>query len=235
MRPNSAKNALVALIAILTGCTAGTNAVLQTVENIASRDSAAVVPSSLNPNFRYLRVTIDGRVALLALGDIDSNSRGPVEVWYSAQREVLRFQDGRLIGAAGLITEWRSVDMVDIPSWSSLRERQEPAIWTRIRDVMPGYRYGIRDRLVLQSTQPPAKNSLLGIVPEALTWFEERVAAGGGGQNQTIATNNPDDALPPARYAVDYSGTNPIVVYGEQCLTPVFCFSWQRWPVNSRG
>lgn len=227
---------LAAIVALLAGCTAGTNAILQTVENVAFRSGNVVDQAALNPNFRYLRVTIDGRVALLALGDIDSNSRGQVEVWYSAQREVLRFQDGRLVGTAGLIAEWRSVEFADTPSWVSLRGNHQPRLWTRIRDVMPGYRFGIRDRLVVQSGQPPSRSALSGIDPASLTWFEERVEQSDGArQTRLIASDNPDDALPPARYGVDYSGSIPVVVYGEQCLKPTFCFSWQRWPVNTRG
>ena len=227
---------IAAMVALLVGCTAGANAIFNTVQSVAFSNGAAVDQAALNPNFRYLRVTIDGRVALLALGDIDSNSRGQVEVWYSAQREVLRLQDGRLIGAAGLITEWRNVEFADLPSWSSLKARKQSAEWTRTRDVMPGYRFGIRDPLVVTSTQAPASSSLSGIDPAKFTWFEERVGqVDEAGQYRIIALRNPDDALPPSRYAVDYSGSNPIVVYGEQCLKPTFCFSWQRWPVNSRG
>jgi hypothetical protein len=227
---------LAAIVALATGCTAGTNAILQTVENVAFRSSTDVEKTALNPNFQYLRLTIDGRMALLALGDVDSNSRGQVEVWYSAQREVLRFQDGRLVGAVGLTTEWRSVDSADVPSWSSLKESQQPRMWTRIRDVMPRYRFGIRDRLVVLSGQPPIASALSGIDPASLTWFEERMEPGDGAQQiRLMDLGNPDDALPPARYAVDYSGVNPVVIYGEQCLKPTFCFTWQRWPVSGRG
>jgi hypothetical protein len=226
---------LAILLVTLAGCTAGTNAIFQTVENIASRSSSAADQSSLNPNFRYLRVTIDGNVALLALGDVDGNSRGAVEVWYSAQREVLRFQDGRLAGAAGLVTEWRSVDLSDAPTWYAMRESQRQEAWTRIRDVMPGYRFGIRDRLLLRSSPPLGKSSLVGIVPTTLAWFEERVdREGGDWQGRAMGGANPDDDLPPARYAVDYSGSKPVVIYGEQCLKPSFCFSWQLWPVSAR-
>jgi hypothetical protein len=220
---------------LVVGCTSGTSAILQTVQNVAFRSDASVGASGLNPNFRYLRVTVDGHVALLALGDIDSQMGGQVEVWYSAQQEVLRFQNGRLFGAAGLTTEWRHAEFSDAPSWTSLRESQEPKTWMRIRDVMPGYRYGIRDRLVVQSSPPPGRSALVGISPHALAWFEERVERREAVEHSHYPILNPDDALPSAWYAVDFSGPTPIVVYGEQCLKPSYCFSWQRWPVNSRG
>ena len=38
------------------------------------------------------------------------------------------------------------------------------------------------------------------------------------------------DQLPPARYAVSFQEGGEVIVYGEQCLGPKLCFSWQRWP-----
>jgi len=178
--------------------------------------------AKLNPNFRYLRLMIEGRVVMLALGDIDAHPRGEIEVWYSAGREVLRFQNGRLVGAAGLTTEWRNVVLPELPGWSALSSAAAPLRWVRTRDVMPGYRYGVRDALALSVVPPPAASALQGLEPQQLTWFEERFADDGLRKS----------VLPPARYALQFADGRETVVYGEQCIAPQTCFTWQRWPAG---
>src|SRR5512135_2466587 len=128
--------AVLSLIAALSGCSSTSNAILQTLPYGYGRNPG-VDNARLNPNFRYLRVTIGGRVVLLALGNVDSGPRGPIEVWYSAEREVLRLQNGRLVGAAGLTTEWRNVSLPELPSWSAVAHDDRAIRWTRVRDVMP--------------------------------------------------------------------------------------------------
>ena len=68
------------------------------------------------------------------------------------------------------------------------------------------------------------------IDPKELTWFEERIQS----EPQTGATilsalSSKDRILPPARYAVDFRDGYEFVVYGDQCLSEDFCFTWQRW------
>ena len=206
----------VLVVCALAGCASDMNAMLETVQNATKVQRGAANPR-LNPNYRFLRVTVDGRVAFLALGNEDSDPRGPVEVWYSRQREVLRFQNGRLVGAVGMTTEWRNVVLPELPSWSALAGAQQPFKWTRVRDVMPGYRYGVRDELALRATSPPQKSALQNLDPQSLHWFEEQTRPG------------PGQTLPPARYAVELRDGKETAVYGEQCLAVGFCFTWQRW------
>ena len=219
----------------MSGCTASGNAILQTLPHAYGRNPG-VDDAELNPNFRYLRVTIGGRVVLLALGDLDKDEHGPIEVWYSAEREVLRLQNGRLVGAVGLTTEWRNVVLPDFPSWSAAARSDRPLRGTRTRDVMPGYRFGVKDQLALRVIEAPQRSALRGLDPQRLTWFEERVEPGTTGRPTAIPGDriDPDALLAPARYAVDVSGARETVVYGEQCLKPDLCFAWQRWPVSVR-
>jgi len=212
-------------------CSSGGGAIVQTISNVVPRGASAA-QAPLNPNFRYLRVTVDGRLALLALGYIEPASPAPIEVWYSAEREVLRFQSGRLVGATGLPAEWRNVKVPDLPAWSVLARHGEPLHWVRGRDVMPGYRYGITDNLTLRPIQAPARSALEGFDARQLTWFEET------SQNEMNTPASHSGAvdkvmrLPHARYAVDLRGGKEEVVYGEQCLSADLCFTWQRWPAE---
>jgi hypothetical protein len=212
---------LCLVIAMLSGCATSTDAIVQTMQAVVGRSRGAD-DAKLNPNFRYLRITIDGRVALLALGYLDPHPQGTIEVWYSAEREVVRLQNGRLVGAAGLTTEWRNVVLPELPAWSALAKSVSPLRWERTRDVMPGYRYGLRDSLAIGITPPPARSALLGLEPDQLIWFEERFAGHGSAKI----------ALPPARYAVQLGDGGETVVYGEQCIAPQTCFTWQRWPAG---
>jgi hypothetical protein len=211
---------LLSLLVAMSGCGTGTSAIVQTMQSALGR-SPGVEDAKLNPDFRYLRVTIGGRVVLLALGYLDKHPQGTIEVWYSADREVVRLQNGRLVGAAGLATEWRNVVLPDFPDWSVLASGNAPLRWSRTRDVMPGYRYSLRDSLALHIVPPPARSAMQGLDPKELIWFEER-----------LVDEAPKTALPAARYAVQLAGKEAIVVYGEQCLAPQTCFTWQRWPAG---
>jgi len=218
------RNAVLLLLAATVGaCASGGDAVFDTAQSfIAQGKGKGVDDAKLNPNLRYLRVTIGGRVVLLALGYLDPHPQGTIEVWYSAEREVVRLQNGRVIGAVGLTSEWRNVVLPELPEWPKLAGSTEPFRWSRTRDVMPGYRYGLRDALSLNTIATLEKSALQGFDPKDLTWFEERFADDGLSKA----------ALPAARYAVHIAGGQGVVVYGEQCLSPQTCFTWQRWPAG---
>lgn len=197
-------------------------------QSIGSKDNSVGV--TLNPALRYLRVTIDGQVSLFVLGELDasadSSTRAPTEVWYSGTREVLRLRDGRLMGVAGFTPEWRNVELRGVPAWAQLAGRNDAVVYSRLRDVMPGYRYGIDDALSIRSTPPPARSQLAGVDATSLAWFEETMVS-------VTPANAGDTALPAARYAVDLRAGQASVVYGEQCLATKVCFTWQRWPPDA--
>jgi hypothetical protein len=216
---------LILLVAALSGCAAGTNAIVESLQYAVGR-GPDVESKRLNPDFRYLRATVDGRVVLLVLGYVDRHPQGPIQVWYSAEREVLRLQNGRIVGATGLTTEWRNVTVPELPTWSVLARIKGDSRWIRVRDVMPGYRYGIRDPLALRVSLPPSRSALQNLDSNNLVWFEERTEAEESGKRIPEENN-----LPPARYAVAISDGAESVVYGEQCLAKNLCFSWQLWPV----
>jgi hypothetical protein len=181
----------------------------------------------LDPKFAYLRVTRDSHVGLLWRGSMETNRAGPIEVYYSGTGEVVRLQHGRLIGAVGLTTEWRQVE-VTAPAWAAVAAARDAQPVVRVRDVMPGYRTGVRDELLLKVIPAPARSALQGVAPDTLTWFEESAAHTTGGRLRSLRGAAPE-TLPPARYAVELRGGQETVVYSEQCLAREFCFTWQRW------
>jgi hypothetical protein len=214
---------LLGAISSITACNSvQKNPAVLTFSKIFTHD-AHVEPSNLDPRFHYLRVTLNGRIVILASATSNIDIPDTTSVWYSAEREALRFQNGRLLGAVGLATEWRAVNIPALPKWSELAQNTQPFKWTRIRDAMPGYRYNLSDELILQRISIPADTQLKAIDPRSLIWFEERFAEDASESN-----------LPPSRYAVDISAGNERVLYGEQCVSKELCFSWQQWPVVAK-
>lgn len=210
------------LATCLSGCAVepASQAVVDAYRLMRSEGAAQQSAVELNPNFRYLRVQIGMREVFMVLGYVDQLPDGPVQVWYSAEADVLRLRDGRVVGATMKSgTDWLSVTFAHLPSWETVGSQ---AVFDRARDESPGYRYGIKEKLLIRRIAPPDDSQLKLIPASSFTWFEEIVQGG-------------VDILP-ARYAVglDSAGAHQ-VIYAEQCLSSEYCFSWQSWPPSGRG
>jgi hypothetical protein len=173
----------------------------------------------LNPQLRYLRVNVDGRVLLMVMGYSEHSAAGTLETWYSSEGEVLRLLNGRIFSTAGLEVDWQAVRNTALPSWGEMLGRPS-AQFVRERDEMPGYRFSITETVSLDSVPAQTNSKLVGLSASDLIWFEETVRKGANG-------------VPSARYGLRVVAGVPSVVYGEQCLSNNFCFSWQTWPAKS--
>ena len=214
--------------ATLFGCASGSTPLADILSGLALESFGSGTQPTLaaktNPSFRYLRIEVVGRApALLVLGYIDSDPQGDIEVWYSAKHEVIKMQNGRIVGTTGLEIDWRSVRFVSSPlAWSAVPV--QGSSYRRLRDEMPGYRYAISDQVALTPWigVPPVtlSSTLPGQPAHAYRWFRET----------TVSTNAP--ALPPAWFALGMHRGQPSVVYSEQCLSATFCLKLQRWPTQ---
>lgn len=182
--------------------------------------------SQPNPLYRYLRVEVQGRApALLVLGYTDAHPQGDIEVWYSAKHEVIKIQNGRIVGTAGLETDWRAVQFPELPPvWSAISP--QGVVFQRLRDEMPGHRFAIHDRIELKpwlGGLPPIHlpSSLSGEIAGTYRWFSE-----------TSLANSDDQPLPVSWFAWGMHRGTPTVVYSEQCLSATFCLKLQRWPIQ---
>lgn len=177
-----------------------------------------------DPLYRYLRIEVAGRAsALLVLGYVDAHPQGDIEVWYSAKREVIKIQNGRIVGTTGLETDWRAVRLPSAPPiWTDVSASSH--IYPRLRDEMPGHRYAIADRVELTSWHgvPPINLpvSLSGEQARSYRWFRE------------TTLSNTEPPLPPSWFAWGMHRGQPTVVYSEQCLSAALCLKLQRWPVQ---
>lgn len=197
----------------LSACASGSSAISQSLQLLWANGTDAVDQASLDPNKRYLRVTVGERSVLMVLGYLQTHPDGEIETWYSAKGEVIQIQQGRIIKTAGLSTDWREVRFPEgLPSWSaSLQAAQQ---YRRSYDEMPTYRLNINETLTLKSVIPSSDRHLLGLRPDQLLWFEEH-----------------SHHLPPNRYALQRTDHALNVIYAEHCLSLQLCLSWQRWPV----
>lgn len=205
----------LALLAAVAGCTSGSSAILESARLAVGKAPAAETPE-LDPRYLYLRTAAFGHTLYLVLGFVDHDTGGEVHVWYSAGGEVVRTQAGRIVGTAGLPTDWREVRRSKLPSWREALSAHTG--YQRERDVMPGYHAATRDQVSIRPIPAPASSLLVGRDPQGLSWFEE-------------VTTTPDARLqvPPARFAVDFSDGGERVVYSEQCLAAELCLAMQPW------
>lgn len=211
------------LLSVLSsGC--GHTPVTQTVFDATGLGKSSVDAIKLNPKMRYLRVSTPERVVLMVLGYADPVPQGVLETWYSSEGEVLKLLNGRLVSSVGLDLDWRSVRYSNLPAWSQTIGKSEVR-YSRVRDEMPGYRFGIEEALKLYEVDPPGNSRLQDMPANALRWFEERVVT-----VKATADLAGLASLPSARYAIGYKEFLPVVMYGEQCLAQGRCISWQPWP-----
>lgn len=174
----------------------------------------------LDPRFQYLRIEVkDVPPALFVLGEIDKADGGPVEVWYSNQGEVLRLQQGRIVGTAGLPTDWSRVWFdKPLPTWKQVPpDGLSLTRWHDQRQVYVGAR---QTSLVLRRIGTPASlpvrlssGALVGV-----QWFEETSTQASAG------------SMPPSVYAVGQYKGRERVIYSTQCLALQLCLDMQLWP-----
>ncbi|MGI4901235.1 MAG: YjbF family lipoprotein, partial [Janthinobacterium lividum] len=170
---------------LLTACTSPpVQAIVDKYNFYRQGSDAALASQRLDPAYKYLRLNVNGRGLLLVRGRIDAASNGGVENWYSGGYEIVKLQNGRLVGAVGTPVEWRDVSLSSQPDWTQITGA---TTFTRRRDVMPGYRFGLVDQLSVRPISEPSSTDFVGPLPAGLHLFVE--------------TSTGHSPLPPARYA----------------------------------
>ena len=212
----------------LVGCASGSTPLADVLSGVVSERLGTANDAGLlhkpNPLYRYLRIEAVGQpAALLVLGYVDAHPQGDIEVWYSTRREVIKTQDGRIVGTRGLLPDWRSVQYpTPPPAWASVPP--EGVAYTRLRDEMPGYHAAISDQLLAKPWAGLPALVLPATLPVGLAssyrWFSE------------TPTSSSAQPLPPSWFAWGLRGGQPTVVYSEQCLSVSYCLKLQPWPVQ---
>ena len=210
----------------LGGCATTTTPLTESIAMVFSPGhGAAAIPDVPDPRYVFLRVQATGYPpGMLALGYVDAHPEGPVLVWYSANGQVLRTQNGHIVGSTGAPVEWSALRWITAPPpWNTLDAGAYH--YVRERDVQPGYQFGIREEVHGEAVPPPAAGQLPATLPLDMArqyrWYREVVTASPQPQ-----------ALPPALFAWGQYAGEWTVVYSEQCLSSAVCVQMQRWPVR---
>ena len=210
---------------------------LETLKLSIANPNTAIDQIPLNPRFRYLKVDANGIPALLALGYNDAHPQGQRAVWYSAFKEVVELQGGRLVSSEGLDVNWTQVSIPDAPPLSSVLPNNEVSSkrarsklrYIRTRTVMPGYQVNIRETVIME-----ALDEMPSDVPKQLRdsagnpnirWVQETVLV-------PPQSDNPSIKPLKAVYAIDR--TTGAVIYGKQYLRPDYFVSWLSWPYPAK-
>jgi hypothetical protein len=218
---------ILALILSLSGCAGDSQVVEQTMRLLYRGQSEDVtLAKSLNPSYRYLRLVLDGRPLLIALGFVEQDAATDVvtDVWYSGMSEVIKIKAGRIVAMTGDPLTDVTVRTLGEPRWRDVLSATSiaPVHFSRERDVALHYRFGIKEKVILQKIAKPANHTLVGIDKQNLVWFQE-----------SYEPNH----LPASIFAVDSSEGLPEparVVYSWQCLTTTVCFSMQTWGLKEQ-
>ena len=201
----------LAAVSALSGCTSTGQLWLKTAQAALHGGSNASEPT--NPKYQYLRCIINGRTLFLAKGFTDETASGPIETWYSGGGEVIKLLNGRIVGTAGITPEWRNVRYSNAPSWDVMAAASpgpSSMSYTRTRDVMPGYLYGIQDEVqVIRLASSTPENMGSVVVEERMT-----------------STAQP---LPAALYRLQQQDGHWRVVASKQCLSERFCLTLEQW------
>lgn len=215
----------VVLTAAMAGGCATSSAVTDVIASSTSQlwgASAEHAPPQLSGAFRYLRVDVKGRApAYLTLGAIEKTDQGEVQVWFSSQREVIKLQHGRIVGTAGLETDWSNVRYANgTPEPGHVSSGA--TAFTRTRDVMPGYHYGVAEQLRTEPWLGAPGFAPIALrmqkEPSSFQWFREFVVGAG------------TEALPNAWFGMVERSGKLEVAYSHQCLSAALCLHIQPWP-----
>jgi hypothetical protein len=213
----------------LFGC-AGEARVFQDATTMLWRGNAfkdRVSDATMNPAYRYLLVQNARSNALMVLGysDLDLKTSKPVEVWYSGSKEVIKFQDGRVIATAGLANDWLAVRYEVAPDWAQLlgTKAQTITTYTRSIDLKNSYQFNQTQKVTLTRIAQPTGHALQGIARPDAVWFQEKAEP---------------SQLPASIYAVVpnwHQTGHSKVIYTWHCFSRDDCFGFQEWTVQDQA
>jgi hypothetical protein len=218
----------------LLGCAGAKQTLIyETFKKGFENPNSVIDQTALNPSYRYLKVDVNNLAALLVLGYEDSTPNGVVSTWYSAYKEVVQIQNGRLVSTQGLELNWTDVSFKEAPSLSKIAltdqavggPKKSALRFQRTRTVMPSYRANIEETVEikpLEMTPTDAPVIFQQSNAASIRWVEETVV---------MQTSVRTPYLDPVRaiYAIDTKTAQ--VIYGRQCLAAQFCISWLQWPI----
>lgn len=200
-----------ASLLLLPACTNLWKASIQTMQEPFNKqlDSSQL---ALDPTLSYLLVEVNGQQALLVMG-----YQTPKEqIWFSRDSAIFKTQNGYLSGMQGFAINWEIVNGPDLTKFPNLGL---PTAYSRVRNVMPGYHYEVRESVLVTPLAGAPSEVPKQLASKPWRWFSEKVTSQYGVQKKGYDY--------PGLIALDVSQTPYQVAYARQCLSPGFCLSWQ--------
>lgn len=186
-----------------TKCFGATKTVLKTRE----------APPNLNPQFNYMRLVMNGHTLWLAQGSIEPWPAANTKVFYSADRSVFKWSNGRLTSVTTPLLDWREHLLQSI-NWSTAK----PFKISRDVDNIDGIS-AMTEQRELSLVSAPKHHSYIGD-DATLVWVHEYTVP----QSQVSQSYSSYDNW----YAFESHNMNE-PVYGQQCISKRYCLSWQVW------
>jgi hypothetical protein len=170
-------------------------------------------PQNLDPKLRYLKVAINQHEVLM----VEAYRAGSESVWVSSDLAILKTRNGYLTDLEGFRINWQDVRGLNLVTAAQLAK---PTAYTRVRNEMPGYRYQLRES-VLVSPLARAPDEIRFTPPRSanLRWFSEEVRSQMGEQVPSYRY--------PGIFAIDINQSPYQVVFARQCLARDYCIRWQ--------
>ena len=235
---------LFLLVSIFQGCTTASDAAFLTFKSAFQDTSSLINKTTLNPQYRYLRVDIAGLDVLMVKGYLDQDTNGDIEIWYSSDGSVVRFQQGRYLGSVGFDNNWQNVSLKNAPRLEKIvadfdRPNPSPKI-SAVNSFYPIMQYffsrshtSISSRQTIleepisasvsRNTPPSIPKTLLPYLQNKdLIWVNE----------ETSKSASDKKSARSSWYSFQKTDNQYLLIAGQQCLAINFCVTWMPWPVK---
>ena len=235
---------LILLVSIFQGCTTASDAAFLTFKSAFQDTSSIINKTTLNSQYRYLRVDIAGLDTLMVKGYLDQDANGETEVWYSSDGSVLRFQQGRYLGSIGFDNNWQNVSLKNAPKLEKMvtdfdRPNPSPKI-SAVNAFYPINQYffsrnhtsiPLRLTLLDEPVSASVSRNIPSSIPKTLLPYL---------QNKDLIWVNEETSQPVSNnksarsswYSFQKTNNQYLLIAGQQCLAINFCVTWMPWPVK---
>lgn len=239
--------ALVFWSVLNVACTPLSSALVDSAKGLAFDLESASTSEAPHMQQEQLRMTVMKsvfyitRVHSAPAALTQESAQGQDGLWVTPAGEVLRISEaGRLVGSTGsAYADWSRVHTTPIPNWRVIRNQLESGHvvqYMRHRDVEPRGYAGLQDKVSIHLVNEPLDfNNFVHKDKSSLIWFEERSnfidTANRLKKNTKVLKNNDPLSmpLPVAKFAVSFKeNKNGEVVFSEQCMSALVCFSLQK-------
>ncbi|WP_156819147.1 hypothetical protein [Psychrobacter lutiphocae] len=197
-------------------------------------------PPALNPQFNYIKLIMNGQTLWLAQGVTQQWPVANTQVFYSSDRSVFKWANGRLIAVTTPLIDWRE-HLPQAINWPA----QKPFQFQRYVDRIEGI-LALPEFREVNESLPPAHHSYVGDEANLVWVHEYSVHQKADTQSYRSQADIPSKASKLLQQLTGTSKSNQAYasfdawyafefqnmktpVYGQQCISKQYCLSWQVW------